>query len=49
MNCLHKPKNHTVYEQFLTTLMTNDNNNLEDENENVNKKVDGDSNKIQQK
>ena len=42
--------NHTVFEQFLATLMTIDNdNNLENRNEIISEKVEGDNNIIQQK
>ena len=43
MNCLHMLNDHTVFEYFLTTLMTNDNN-LEDDYENKNEEVEGVSN-----
>ena len=42
--------NHTVFEQFLATLMTIDNdNNLENRNKIISEKVEGDNNIIQQK
>ena len=48
MNCLHMLTYHTgFFYQFLTTLMTMDN--LEDENRNLGKKVEGNHNIIQQK
>ena len=47
MKCLHMLNQHTVFEQLLTSLMTMDN--LEDENRNLSKKVEGNNNIIQQK
>ena len=47
MKCLHMLNQHTVFEQLLTTLRTMDN--LEDENRNLGKKVEGNHNIIQQK
>ena len=47
MKCLHMLNNHTVFEQFLTTLMTLDN--LEDENRNLSKKVEDNNDIIKQK
>ena len=50
MICLHMLNNHTVFEQFLAALMTIDNdNNLENINEIISEKVEGDNNIMQQK
>ena len=47
MNRLHMLNQHTVFEQLLTTLRAMDN--LEDDNRNLSKKVEGNNNNIQQK